>query len=72
MDSLLRMYILPQVHLDPTELAEHLDAVRAEAAAAMAQVSHIDKSVFSSQQKFKLLLEQHGVDVPKKISPTTG
>lgn len=71
-DLLLRMYIEPQVMLDPNVLAEHLADIRAQKAAALAQVSHIDRKVFSSNPQFARLLEEHGVDVPTKTSPTTG
>lgn len=71
-DIIVRMYTEPQVQLDPNVLAEHLHQVKAEKAAIMARVAHIDPSTFSSQQKFKALLEQYGVEVPTKISPTTG
>jgi hypothetical protein len=71
-DLICRMFILPQVQLDPNVLAEHLHAVKVEKQATLDRVAHIDKSVFSSNQKFAALLEGYGVEVPRKISPTTG
>lgn len=71
-DQIMRMFIEPQVFLDPNKLAEHLANVRAEKAAVMAKVSHLDKSIFSSNVKFAQLLEQHGIVPPIKKSPTTG
>ena len=71
-DLVLRMFVLPQVRLDERVLDQHLAEVRREKQAALAEVSGIDKSVFSSNVKFAKLLEDHGVDVPMKISPTTG
>lgn len=71
-DWTIRLFCEPQVFLDPNKLAEHLANVRAEKAAVMAKVSHIDKSVFSSNQKFAELLRDHGIEPPTKISPTTG
>lgn len=71
-DTILRMFIEPQVTLDPNVLATHLGQVRADKAAVMAQVSHLDKSVFSSNAKFAALLQEHGVVVPQKVSPATG
>lgn len=71
-DLLLRMFIEPQVLLDSDALALHLGQVQADRAAIMARVSHIDPSTFSSNPKFAALLEAHGVEVPRKISPTTG
>jgi DNA polymerase len=71
-DLILRMYILPQVQLDPDIITQHLDEVREEKARALEQVAGIDKEHFSSNQKFAELLTQYGVTVPTKISPTTG
>ena len=71
-DTLLRMYIWPQVKLDADELCLHLQDVLAQAAQARAQVSHIPKDVFSSQKKFADLLREHGVTIPMKTSPATG
>src|SRR5262245_14332427 len=69
-DLVQRMFIEPQIRLNPDLLAEHLASVRAEKAQIMAQCASIDPAVFSSQQRFAALLEQKGVEVPKKISPT--
>jgi DNA polymerase len=71
-DLALRQYICPQVKLDETKLAEHLNLVRAEKAQAFAKVAHIPASVFSSNQQFAELLQTHNVEVPTKISTTTG
>lgn len=71
-DLVARMFILPQVKLNPDVLAQNLGQVRADKAAALGRVGHIDPSVFSSQQQFAALLEGMGVDVPRKISPATG
>lgn len=71
-DLSLRMFILPQVVLNQAKLAEHLNLVRAEKAAAFAQVAHISPDRFSSNLKFGELLREYGVEPPTKISPTTG
>jgi DNA polymerase bacteriophage-type len=71
-DLILRMYIIPQVQLDPAIIEEHLAEVRAEKQLALEQVAGIDKEHFSSNQKFAELLTRYGVTVPTKISPTTG
>lgn len=71
-DLICRMFIQPQTLLNPTVLAEHLNQVKAEKQQILNQVAHVDKSVFSSNQKFAALLESYGVEVPRKISPTTG
>jgi DNA polymerase len=71
-DLVLRMFILPQVLLDEDILQDHLNEVQAEKAAILAEVeATIDKSVFSSNAKFAKLLEDRGVVVPLKRSPTT-
>lgn len=71
-DAGIRMFIAPQVRLDGAKLALHLSQVRADKAALMARVGHIDPSVFSSNNKFAALLQELGVDVPTKTSPATG
>ncbi len=71
-DLALRMFIEPQVQLDPMKLAENLNMVRAEKAQAFASVSHIPQDVFSSNNKFAALLQSYGIEVPEKISPITG
>lgn len=68
----LRMFIKPQVRLDADLLAAHLHQVRADKEAAFNRLAHIDRAVFSSNQKFAALLESLGVEVPQKKSPTTG
>ena len=71
-DMIARMFILPQVKLNPEVLQQNYDRVLADKAAALERVSAIPKEVFSSQPKFAALLEEHGVEVPMKTSPTTG
>lgn len=71
-DTIIRMFCEPSVKLDPHALAAYLAQVKSEKAQIMGQVAHIDKSVFSSNVKFAELLQQHGVEPPRKISPTTG
>lgn len=68
----LRMFIQPQVYLNAERLAVHLHQVRADKEAAFGRLAHIDRAVFSSNQKFAALLESLGVEVPQKKSPTTG
>jgi DNA polymerase family A len=80
-DLVLRMFIQPQVTLNPEKLTRHLATVRAQKATIMEAVNHIDPAayeartllqVFSSSAKFSKLMEAHGVEVPMKLSPTTG
>jgi hypothetical protein len=71
-DLVARMHILPQVKLDPGPLAEHLAEVKARKQEILDRVSSIGSDVFRSNPQFVALLESYGVDVPMKISPTTG
>jgi DNA polymerase len=71
-DLSLRMFIEPQARLNPMKLAEQLHLIKAEKAAAFARMAHINKDVFSSNNKFAELLQTLGVDPPRKLSTTTG
>lgn len=71
-DMVLRMFILPQVYLEPELIEEHLNEVRAEKTRALNQVAGIPKDRFSSNQKFAELLTHYGVVVPTKVSSSTG
>lgn len=67
-DLVQRMFIEPQLLLNPGKLEVHLVAVREAQAAVMAKVALLDPSVFSSSIKFAALLEGLGVMVPEKWS----
>lgn len=69
-DQVLRMFIQPQLRLVEPALEVHLAAVQQERADAFAKVAAIPKTVLSSNQQFAALLEEQGVDVPMKPSPT--
>jgi hypothetical protein len=71
-DQTIRMYVEPAVTLNQHKLALHLATQTAIKEAQLARVVHIDKSIFSSNTKFAALLESMGVDVPMKVSKTTG
>jgi DNA polymerase len=73
-DLVMRMYVLPQVQLDRAALSLYLDELQAEKAAIMAEIEQLtlDRSVFSSNIKFADLLRELGVELPMKVSPTTG
>lgn len=71
-DLALRMFIEPQAQLNADKLALELGSVRARNAQAMAQLAHIEKSTFTSNEKFAALLISMGVEVPRKISYVTG
>jgi DNA polymerase family A len=71
-DMIARMFITPQVKLNETVLQQNLERVLAAKAEALAKVASVSRETFSSQPKFAALLEEHGVEVPLKVSPTTG
>ncbi len=69
-DATLRMFVEPSLELDLLLLEQHLEDVKSrkekllEAAAA-------DKDLLMSNDKFAELLQQLGVNPPRKISPKT-
>jgi hypothetical protein len=71
-DLVARMFILPQVRLNPAVLERNYQEVLAEKARLMAEVEAIPKARLSSNPQFAALLREHGVEVPMKTSPTTG
>jgi DNA polymerase len=72
-DIMLRMFIQPQAKLNPFALAEHLHMVQQEKQRLLANVEAMAHGKqLSSNPQFAQLLEGLGVDVPRKISPTTG
>jgi DNA polymerase len=71
-DLVMRMFILPQIQLDTEILKDHHAHVVREKQKLLAYVETIDPIRFSSNQQFKQLLEEYGVEVPMKTSPTTG
>lgn len=70
-DLHIRMFTEPMLRLNLSKLEGHLEEVVAQKAALMERVT-VDKSELMSNQRFAVLLETLGVDVPMKISPTTG
>lgn len=72
-DMTLRMYLEPRFILDAEVLTLHLAEVRAKKAAQLAALPpSITKDRLSSNPKFAKVLEELGVEVPMKMSPTTG
>jgi DNA polymerase I-like protein with 3'-5' exonuclease and polymerase domains len=72
-DMTARMYIQPQFELDPNVLAENLAEVRAKKAQALNSLpGDVCQADLMSNPKFADVLHRYGVDVPTKISPTTG
>lgn len=70
-DLHIRMFTEPMLRLNLNKLEGHLEEVVAHKAVLMERVT-VDKSELMSNQRFAVLLETLGVDVPMKISPTTG
>lgn len=70
-DLHIRMFTEPMLRLNLGKLEGHLEEVVAHKAVLMERVT-VDKSELMSNQRFAVLLETLGVDVPMKISPTTG
>lgn len=72
-DITLRMYFDPQLELDEVLLAEILAKVRADKNALIAKLpKEFQRADLMSNIKLAKLLEAQGVDLPMKISPTTG
>lgn len=72
-DMTLRMYLQPQLELNAALLAELLQEVQAKKAQVLASLpADVQKADLMSNPKFAEVLMRYGVDVPTKISPTTG
>lgn len=69
-DLTLRMWTKPMLMLDSDRAKKHLDAVESKQK-ELVDKSGVAKTTLASNQKFAAYLESLGVDVPKKISPTT-
>jgi len=70
-DLTIRMFTEPVLVLDKEALQAHMQAVVAKREELMARVTQ-DPKLLRSNPQFAALLEQHGVEAPMKISPTTG
>lgn len=70
-DLTIRMFSEPVLRLDKDILNDHIIRVQATKAELMSKLNY-EKADLMSNPKLAELLEFHGVDVPKKISPTTG
>mgnify|MGYP001191813418 CR=1 FL=1 len=70
-DLHIRMFTEPMLRLNLPKLEAHLEEVLAHKAALMQRVT-VDKTELMSNARFAVLLEDLGVEVPTKISPTTG
>ena len=70
-DMTIRMGADAKLEVDMLLLQAHLDYVLDEKERLLSTVA-ADKSELMSNPKFAKLLEDHGVEVPMKVSPTTG
>lgn len=70
-DLTLRMFTLPKLDLNLLLLEQHLKTIK-EKKEELLLSAGVDKSELASNPKFAALLENLGVPVPMKISPTTG
>jgi DNA polymerase len=70
-DLTIRMFAEPVLQLNLPLLEQHLEEVKARKEELLSAAG-VSKEVLMSQPKFAQLLESMGVDVPTKISPTTG
>ena len=70
-DLTIRMFSEPVLRLDKDILNDHIIRVQAAKAELMSKLNY-EKTDLMSNPKLAELLEFHGVDAPKKISPTTG
>lgn len=72
-DLTLRMYFEPMFELDATLLAIELGAVRAKKEQILNSLpATVTKDKLMSNPKFAEVLTSYGVNLPLKISPTTG
>jgi DNA polymerase family A/3'-5' exonuclease len=72
-DMTIRMFTDPVLEVDGPALGQHLDKVRAAKLALLHEAklhNNLDKAQLMSNQKFAGLLEELGVEVPMKPSPT--
>jgi DNA polymerase len=70
MDMVIRCAIQPQMQIDQTALAEHLNIIKSSKAELLARVG-VDKSELMSNEKFAQALRNLGVEPPTKISMVT-
>lgn len=72
-DTMIRMFTDPVLVVDREKLVEHLANVRERKAQLLHAAklhNNLDKAQLMSNQKFAALLEEIGVEVPMKPSPT--
>ena len=70
-DMTVRMFVEPKLILDKEMLIAHKEKIKEETAQAI-EDSGTTREIMASQQKFAQYLEDLGITVPTKKSPTTG
>jgi len=70
-DMTVRMFVEPKLILDRGLLITYKEEIAAHTAACL-EASGTTREILASQQKFKAYLEELGITVPTKKSPTTG
>ena len=70
-DITIKMGVVPRLEADLALLESHLYTVKKEKETLLEQLL-VDKAEFTSNPKFAKLLEDQGVEVPMKVSLTTG
>ena len=70
-DMTVRMFVEPKLVLDKEMLIAHKEKIKQETAQAI-EDSGTTREIMASQQKFAQYLEELGITVPTKKSPTTG
>ena len=70
-DMTVRMFVEPKLILDKEMLIAHKEKIKQETAQAI-EDSGTTREIMASQQKFAHYLEELGITVPTKKSPTTG
>jgi len=71
-DLTLRMFCQPKLDLNLNLLEMHLTDIKEKKENLLLLAGIEDKGELASNPKFAMLLEEFGVPVPMKISPTTG
>ncbi len=72
LDLTIKKFTRPKLRLDIKVIAEALDEERVVKACALVAAGLTSPDELMSNPKFANLLANMGVDIPKKISPTTG
>ena len=70
-DMTVRMFVEPKLILDKDMLVAHKEKIKQETAKAI-EDSGTTREIMASQQKFAQYIEELGINVPTKKSPTTG